>query len=772
MRYLIIILFMVSFILAGCSGGGQSVSQDPVLPNPRVSDSASHYTWGLWQWVVDPGAKRLDIIQLRTGSFHLNALPFLEPPPLANLTLESLQFNGNLIDADIGLRHPFLGLTEFTGFDVCGIFISNGSVSGFSDPGIVMAGEGDTRLLNYDGLSRWWNPTEFPINEGTIFSYNDGLLGTADAVGNYNSTLNGYKYFCDDLDADASMDNVTLERRGLFSAGKKNIRHYALELGDDGLVFNYAVDACWQFPNGGAPWQAPDDFAPEANRPEAWRINVTEIENTLFNDGSANGGDLKLQVDVYDWFNADMDTVRVESPGNFPFAESSGPIGGGDGYSTYEIDISDATPDAGNIDLLISVVSEDADFGGFLPGINTTAYFTHSVEVSGETPAQYHWEFDDVLYFAAIPRSSYPDAPEFDDISPAICEETDHDIGLTWGITDTNEIDPDDDSAFCARYSTDNGVTYANERWPNTAGEGITRIDRAKIAPDRLGYSIATSSFGPPFGDIFVSRIEYPPGGNGVYVSVPARDNEVIVDPDGWIYCFDDSGINIKEKHSQGPDTLDPWVWSQPPYVAFPVATGAYNSHVRSADVDSSAVVWLAFYNSAEKSIKLAHSTDSSPHETWDDSTVVYTGGSGIDLVKNPSLAIDSLDVFHLCYTRLNSDGNYELVYTSDDSAFDNPSEDILFVSPDPINDAHIAVGEKFGKQVITFTYENNKSIYLLTLVDGILISTPEEIDVTSDDIQPDGILDSDQCDFHSVWSTRDGNNYDLARRNGILVED
>ena len=79
---------------------------------------------------------------------EVNALPFLEPPALVNLTLDSLEFNGNIIDADIGLRHPFIGLTEFTGFDVCGVLISNGSISGFSNPDITIAGNGDTRLLH------------------------------------------------------------------------------------------------------------------------------------------------------------------------------------------------------------------------------------------------------------------------------------------------------------------------------------------------------------------------------------------------------------------------------------------------------------------------------------------------------------------------------------------------------------------------------------------------------------------------------------------------
>jgi len=372
----------LAIFLAGCSGGVFAPETTDIRDNNN--DGSSHSCWGIWQSVINPAEGTLEFITLRGPDFHLNTMPFLEPPPLVNLTLESLKFNGNIIEADIGLRHPFLGLTEFTGFDVCGIFISNGSVTGYSDSKLRMAGEGDTRLLNPDGYSRWWNPTEFPVNNGTMFSYQDGLLGTPNSNAHYNSTLNGYKYFCDDLGAEDPISSIDTTHRGVFSAGKKNVRHYTIELGPDGLIFSYAVDANWHFPTGGKPWDVPDDFPPDANRSEAWRINITETENTLWNDGTGSGGDLKLQVDVYDWFNAGLNKVRVESPGNFDMVESSTPTGGGADYSTYEIEITDATPATDEIGLLISVVSEKADFEGFIPGTNATAYFTHSASVAEE----------------------------------------------------------------------------------------------------------------------------------------------------------------------------------------------------------------------------------------------------------------------------------------------------------------------------------------------------------------------------------------------------
>lgn len=63
---------------------------------------------------------------------------------------------------------------------------------------------------------------------------------------------------------------------------------------------------------------------------------------------------------------------------------SSAPVGGGAGYSTYEIDIIGATPAEGSIDLLIQVECEVVGYGGLLPGKAIAAYYTHTSSVSGE----------------------------------------------------------------------------------------------------------------------------------------------------------------------------------------------------------------------------------------------------------------------------------------------------------------------------------------------------------------------------------------------------
>ena len=383
----ITILFLI--VVSGCSGGADIPTSPQYASTRAASTAQTHMLWGFYQFTADPEAESLDFITLRAADMHLNVLPFLEPPPFVNLSLESLVFNGNSVDANIGIRHPFPGFDEFTGFDVCGILISRGSISGFTDPKLRLPGENDVHLLNPDGYSRWWNPAEFPINDGSWFSYKDGLLGTPHSIGKYNATLNPYKYFCDDLHSpDAALSTVSPTGRGVFSAGKKIVRHYSIRLGASGLIFNYAIDACWEFPDGSEPWDVPADFPPAANRPEAWYIAPEILNNSLWNDGTDKGGALSLSIKIYDWFNPSNNILTVESPGNFTAVTGITPTGGGTGYAKYNADIAAATPSEGEIKILITAASEEKGYGGLIPGADISAYQLLTVPVENAPPEE------------------------------------------------------------------------------------------------------------------------------------------------------------------------------------------------------------------------------------------------------------------------------------------------------------------------------------------------------------------------------------------------
>ncbi len=773
LRYLTLVIALVGLtaMLIGCSGSAYDTPLSPAQPAIAASVD-SHNMWGFWQLTADPAKGTLDVVQLRGADFHLNALPFLEPPPLLNLTLESLQFNGNIIEADIGLRHPFLGLNEFTGFDVCGVLITNGSVTGFSDTDLRMAGTGDTRLLNADGLTRWWNPAEFPVNTGTMFGYNDGLLGTKDNVANYNCTLNGYKYFGDGLDPDDPVGALDVTKRSVFGAGQKNIRHYTIELGDDGLVFNYAVDANWQFPTGDKPWEVPDDFAPEANRPEAWNVVVTETGNTLWNDGVSSGGNLSLQIDIWDHYNADLNTVTVESPGNFTPVENSVASGGGDGFSTYEIDIIGATPSQGSIEMLISVACEVSGYGGLLPGKTVAAYFMSSADVSGEEPgADYTLEWDSETTIIS-------NQPSWNDISPALAVETDNQTVVAWNCDNPG-------SGSTVHYQnfsrTSDGLTWPNGT--NCFPGGSHKGDQVKCAAGTNGTSFSTfatvfSSGNPPYNPYGTRNENYAMGGNYCF---PANDLwsdiEMFVAQTGMVFVFTDynstsftAGI-IDTQHSNGPNTLDGGVsWAG--YPVYSVTTDGLISHSRSIGDTSDGAMHLIYYAQSGNAILLVSSTDGSTGHSWGTPDIV-NDDSGYSGFFDPSLKIDDDDEFHASWLwRKNSDSTFEILYSHADNPagpYSNPV--VAHSSTVEVKQPAIDVMPYPQGKAIFISWVQASTVFLTYSLDGVTFSEPIVVQQTYSPTQQADCIVDHMGNLQVVWSQNNSTSWDITARRARLVE-
>ncbi len=433
---------LLSIIIFTMLGIGCSSSSSPTIPGQSneepgiISGDAHsiHNMLGMFTFICDPATETVDVIPMRAADLHLNALKLLEPPALILLTIEGpVKITGNILDVNIGLRSPFPGWLQYTGFDVCGIVFTHGNETAFDDPSLIIAGEGDTRLLNADGFTRWWNPTEFPHGD-TLFNYIDGLLGTPASQADFNCTLNGYKYYADDLEKDDPLTMLYPAHRGLFTAGKQNIRHYTIDMAG-GLVFNYAVDACWKKPDGEPPYDVPDDFPPAANRDEAYYVEMTILQNSLYHVDQTylQGGELRVSIDVWDRYGASLNHVYAYSPSGIPLAEALTPTGGGENYSTYELDFTNENPTHNGIaEMYIEVRSEASGYGGALPGIPLSAYFKLPFNISPDAPPGWAltWGGSDQenAWDVALDGTGniyvcgdYRDATDFDP-GPGVCE--------------------------------------------------------------------------------------------------------------------------------------------------------------------------------------------------------------------------------------------------------------------------------------------------------------------------------------------------------------
>ena len=382
------LLFMITIFAFGCS----SITNNPVTPtDTRDSEPAhqadTHQQWGLWQFAINPELGTVEFAPLREADLHINAVTFLEPPANVNISIEGApQFSGGNVTVNIGITHPFTGLNKFTGFDVKGILIGHGSLSVHDLPAMVFADETQLRLLNPDGHTRWWNPEEFPAGAADHQGYKDGLLGAPDSVADFTGTLNPYKYFCDFLGPEDDLATLPVDNRGYFSAGAKNVRQYVIDYTPSGLVFNYAVDANW-LPGGPV---VPDDFPPGANQPEPYRCEITEVTNTLvYNTTSLEAsGQLILDVDLYDWNGAGQDIACGYSTNGELFGVCSFfPSGGGEGYSTYQVETGPSEMNSAD-DVILWVAIECQDqlgYNDYLPWEVQGTYIPYIVSVAEES---------------------------------------------------------------------------------------------------------------------------------------------------------------------------------------------------------------------------------------------------------------------------------------------------------------------------------------------------------------------------------------------------
>jgi len=328
----ILSLVLMTVLAIGCSGGGTptlpAADQDSVPPAltgsaqtevPSDQPSQGHALMGLWECVWNPDEETVEFTPLRTADYHFNLVPILEGGVMNITLVDKPTVTDGVLSVNINFQHPFAAKPQLSGFDVKGIVITPGTHTGYSDPDLVLAGPGETRLLNADGFTRWWNPAEF-TNAG-LTGYNPGKLGAEIDPANA-AILNGYKLHADGFGMNENMSELDPASRAFFEAGGVNARHYEISL-VSGFVFNYAVDCSWAAPSPNPPVDIPGDFPMEANQAEPWFFEVTETLNSLWYEDGDWGGNLHYELVVHDWQGAtDFGTLTFESPGVFSFTAS------------------------------------------------------------------------------------------------------------------------------------------------------------------------------------------------------------------------------------------------------------------------------------------------------------------------------------------------------------------------------------------------------------------------------------------------------------------
>jgi hypothetical protein len=544
------------FILIGCARG---IPPDPLSPGIVVNSSAGdtkaeaskRYLWGYWNLIVEPGKVVIDIIPVRLGELHANVLKFLETDEQL-IGIDNFKIKPGTIEFDVRLTHPFPNYSQYSGFDVRGIIIAPGSVSGYSDAGIIHASQDDYYLNNADGYTRWWNPSEFTIGN-TIFNYKNGKLGVEYKNGNLSSTLNGYKYFSDDLSVNDDLSALDENNRGCFRSTSTNIRHYIINRAQGSpLIFNYAVDASWWWPSPNPPKVIPGDFPIVANAPEAYRIESKIVENDLFYvDSSHKGGHVTLNISVYDWAGCSNTITRIESAGMW---NASGLLtGGNDQYSSYEFDLDGSLLSSNEpVTALISAESQDALYGsGSIQKTHVTSYQIISIPVSAEPNPLVisiepdHGQIEDKLIGVEIKGFDFapnalvtlvknPDAAAVIDATNenVVSGDIIHcDLFLDPSVIVPGKYDvivTNPDSGLYA--NLDNGFEVLDKHpWPSLRGGGLNQGASKNVA------------YGSP-GALTTPKWTYtiPSYQNGLLSSIVSRDGTIYICKGRWpsdIYC-------------------------------------------------------------------------------------------------------------------------------------------------------------------------------------------------------------------------------------------
>jgi hypothetical protein len=259
----------------------------------------NRHIWGLWEINISEDRQVVEIVPARMAQMHLNVVRMIEVTPCSTcLTIENIHTAGpNELEADLRLQHPFPGLLKYTGFDVRGIFIAQTDFTFPVSGRKIALGDSVPRMLNPDGYTPLFNPTEFPPTTPPALGY---IAGKHSTGGDLTATLNPFLAYRKEAP------------RRMFEAGASETRTVKIHAPSGPIHFGYAVDACWQLVENVI--DPVKDFPPDANCLEAYGVSV-DLPSQL---DSMPGSQAPVNVEVFDHQGIEsISSVTIEAPDLF-----------------------------------------------------------------------------------------------------------------------------------------------------------------------------------------------------------------------------------------------------------------------------------------------------------------------------------------------------------------------------------------------------------------------------------------------------------------------
>ena len=632
------VLILLAVIVVSCSSG----NREPLLPpndltgvqtSPVSGNIGQTHLWGFYEVSLDIETETATVVPVRGVMFTANVVNFLNSNPafmdvhIIDITVGSVFTN---IGVDIFITHPFPGLDHFNGYDVRGIFMGDGSGILSYNPDLHYSLEGINQHMlpdpldgdgGPDGYTRWFNFQEFSEGGMPLLSYTQGNLAPPDFDG--TATLCPYRYFTDGLESEddlwAWLDSNEPDH-GVFSAGSTNSRFYFLKfLTGSGIKYSYAITANWEGP---LPEHHP------SNAPEAVACSVNDQSDVWYVGPNQKGGSLDLDINVWDWdshpvsgvmedYRIIVESTVLSTPYEFTPSDMT-PIGGGDSYSTYHIEIpaDNVTKTDGN-ECWVIVEDQNLDYTNSFgsPNLADTdplaAFFRYDLEVSDQPPIE-------VSITVIVPNGGenwfiammHDILWESENVTGNVKIEFSMDGGSTWPIT----IDADTDN---------DGI----ESWVPEGGLNSTQA-RIKVSSvdDPLVFDISDDDF-------TVKYSSYPDGGwvrTWGGSAIDGNPNDIVVDPDGFVYACGVFGSTVD--FDPGPGThivstsgvqdcfinkLDPegnWVWTT-------TWGGTANSDDRAQliDIDHNGNLYVAYWETLNILGLQKFDSDGNPQWGWAD---------------------------------------------------------------------------------------------------------------------------------------------------------